>query len=73
MALDALLRQHFAQVHIFETFFAGDWRSRLAKALRRRRHQIGYEVHGQATLPIEHLTIDLKHLANSHSFIAIAW
>jgi 2-polyprenyl-3-methyl-5-hydroxy-6-metoxy-1,4-benzoquinol methylase len=71
--LDALLRRQFSSVHIFETTFAGEEESRRLKAERRQRGRIGLEPHGQAAIQLGPFTVDLTHLANSHSFLAMAW
>jgi len=71
--LDALLHRSFSAVHIFETPFAGGAEAQRLREDRRRRGRIGLERHGQPSIQIEHLTVDLTHLSETHSFMALAW
>jgi len=71
--LDGLLRQHFAEVAIFETLYAGTLPTQRLKSERRVRERIGIEAVGDRQIQLGPRLVDLTHRQNSHSFIALAW
>lgn len=72
--LEELLNKYFRFVYIFENNLPSSIEAgRKLKEDRRRRGKIGIEPGTKSSISLGKLTVDLKNLNNSHSFMAIAW
>jgi ubiquinone/menaquinone biosynthesis C-methylase UbiE len=72
--LESMLKEHFRSTYILENTQASP--SPLGRAMKEQRTtrgKVGIERGGRAQIQLEHLLIDLTHLENTHSFLAIAW
>lgn len=72
-SLDGLLREHFAEVAIFETLYEGSEVTKQLTADRRQRQRIGIEAYDASSIVVGHRKVDLKHRHNEASFLAMAW
>ena len=72
-SLDGLLRQHFAEVAIFETLYEGSDITKQLTENRRRQHRIGIEAHAELSIVVGDREVDLTHRQNEASFLALAW
>ena len=69
-----LLLGHFGAVHIFESTLQSSHRiGRDMKADRVRRGAVGLDGTVGGVVDVDGLKIDLMHLHNTHSFLALAW
>jgi SAM-dependent methyltransferase len=64
----------FETVHIFESSLESEFASgRAMKKARRERGAIGIEAKGKSVRLSDRLDVELQHLHNTHSFLALAW
>ncbi|MCU1698752.1 MAG: hypothetical protein JWR34_4815 [Mycobacterium sp.] len=69
-----LLLEHFSAVHIFESSQPSGHRiGREMKADRVRRGAVGLDGLVGGVIDVDGLKVDLTHLNNTHSFLALAW
>jgi 2-polyprenyl-3-methyl-5-hydroxy-6-metoxy-1,4-benzoquinol methylase len=69
-----LLLEHFGAVHIFESSQPSSHRiGREMKADRVRRGVVGLDGTVGGVIDVDGLKVDLTHLHNTHSFLALAW
>ncbi len=69
-----LLLAHFGTVHIFESSLTS--KSRIGRAMkdeRLARGAVGLDGTVGGVIDIDGLKVDLTHLHNTHSFVALAW
>jgi len=71
--LEALVGEFFADVHIFETLLEPpNDLGRQLRDERRRRGKVGLEPGAAQTIRLSDVTIDLRELHNTHSFMVLA-
>lgn len=69
-----LLLENFGEVCIFESSTPSSSRvGRSMKQDRLDRRAVGLDGTGGGTMDLNGLTVDLTHLHNTHSFVALAW
>jgi len=69
-----LLRAHFASVHIFENSQTSDLEAgRQLRAARAARGAVGIDPAGASSVTLDGVAVDLQHMHNTHSFMALAW